>query len=65
MKYCDLRDFLSQLERIGELRRIAAPVSTRLEMTDISDRVLHAEGPALLREQDRSKLFLVSAKYAH
>ena len=50
MKYRDLRDFLAQLERMGDLKRIAPPVSTRLEMTEISDRVLRAEGPALLFE---------------
>lgn len=50
VKYRDLRDFLNQLERQGELKRIAAPVSTRLEMTEISDRVLRAGGPALLFE---------------
>ena len=50
VKYRDLRDFLAQLERMGELKRIAAPVSTRLEMTEISDRVLRASGPALLFE---------------
>ena len=36
VKYRDLRDFLAQLERMGDLKRIAAPVSTRLEMTEIS-----------------------------
>jgi 4-hydroxy-3-polyprenylbenzoate decarboxylase len=50
LKYRDLRDFLSQLERRGELKRITAPVSTNLEMTEISDRVLKAGGPALLFE---------------
>ena len=50
MKYRDLRDFLQQLERTGELKRITAPVSTHLEMTEISDRVLRAGGPALLFE---------------
>ena len=50
MKYRDLRDFLAQLERAGELKRVAAPVSTRLEMTEISDRVLRSQGPALLFE---------------
>ena len=51
MNYRDLRDFIAQLERAGELRRIKVPVSTRFEMTEISDRVLRAEGPALLFEQ--------------
>ncbi|CAM5291530.1 4-hydroxy-3-polyprenylbenzoate decarboxylase [Eoetvoesiella caeni] len=50
MKYRDLRDFLTQLEGLGELKRITRPVSTRLEMTEISDRVLRAGGPALLFE---------------
>ena len=50
MSYADLREFLSQLEAQGELKRIAAPVSPRLEMTEICDRVLRAGGPALLFE---------------
>lgn len=50
MKYRDLRDFIAQLEQHGELKRIQTPVSTHLEMTEIGDRVLNAEGPALLFE---------------
>lgn len=50
MKYRDLRDFLAQLEQAGELKRIHHPISTHLEMTEIGDRVLRAEGPALLFE---------------
>jgi 4-hydroxy-3-polyprenylbenzoate decarboxylase len=51
MKYADLRDFLAQLEKRGGLKRIAAPVSPRLEMTEVSARVLRAGGPALLFEK--------------
>jgi 4-hydroxy-3-polyprenylbenzoate decarboxylase len=51
VSYADLRDFLSQLEAKGDLRRIAASVSPRLEMTEICDRVLRAGGPALLFER--------------
>jgi 4-hydroxy-3-polyprenylbenzoate decarboxylase len=51
VKYRDLRDFITQLERQGELKRITHPVSTALEITEISDRVLRAGGPALLFEQ--------------
>jgi 4-hydroxy-3-polyprenylbenzoate decarboxylase len=47
MKYRDLRDFMGGLERVGELRRVADPVSARLEMTALSDLVLRAGGPAL------------------
>ena len=50
MAYRDLRDFLAQLERDGELKRVAAPVDPRLEMTAICDRVLKRGGPALLFE---------------
>jgi len=49
--YSDLRDFIGQLERRGELRRITAEISPRLEMTEICDRVLRAQGPALLFER--------------
>jgi len=54
MKYHDLRDFMSQLEAQGELKRIATPVSPHLEMTEIGDRVLKAGGPALLFTQPQT-----------
>jgi 4-hydroxy-3-polyprenylbenzoate decarboxylase len=47
MKYRDLREFVHALEGTGRLQRVAEPVSTRLEMTALSDRVLRAGGPAL------------------
>jgi len=50
MKYHDLRDFIAQLEKIGELKRVSTPVSPHLEMTEICDRVLRAQGPAVLFE---------------
>jgi len=53
MKYKDLRDFMGQLEAMGELKRVAAEVDPALEMTEIGDRVLRAGGPALLFEQPR------------
>ncbi|ODT77571.1 MAG: 3-octaprenyl-4-hydroxybenzoate carboxy-lyase [Pelagibacterium sp. SCN 64-44] len=46
----DLRAFLELLEERGLLRRIAAPVSVRHELTEIHRRTLHAQGPALLIE---------------
>ena len=51
MHYTDLRDFIAQLERQGELKRVAAEISPRLEMTEICDRVLRQGGPALLFER--------------
>lgn len=48
MKYRDLRDFAEQLGRDGELKEIVVSVSPELEMTEVSSRVLHQGGPALL-----------------
>ncbi len=50
VKYKDLREFLDYLESKGDLKRIQYPVDPILEMTEISDRVLKADGPALLFE---------------
>jgi len=46
----DLRDFIELLEQQGELKRIQTPVHPYLEITEISDRTLRREGPALLFE---------------
>ena len=51
MAYRDLRDFIAQLEQLGELKRVTATVSTHLEMTEICDRTLRVDGPALLFER--------------
>ena len=51
MKYKDLRDFMAQLERLGELRKLSQPVSARLELTAIGDKLLRAGGPAVLCQQ--------------
>jgi 4-hydroxy-3-polyprenylbenzoate decarboxylase len=48
MKYTDLRDFIAKLQLSGELKRIASPVSPYLEMTEICDRTLRRDGPALI-----------------
>ncbi|MDD4914666.1 MAG: 4-hydroxy-3-polyprenylbenzoate decarboxylase [Methylococcales bacterium] len=53
MKYKDLRDFIAQLEKQGELKRIRAEVDPLLEMTVICDRVLKQGGPALLFENPK------------
>jgi 4-hydroxy-3-polyprenylbenzoate decarboxylase len=50
MKYKDLRDFIAQLEKEGELKRVKAPVDPYLEITEICDRTLKQGGPALLFE---------------
>lgn len=50
MRYKDLREFIEQLEQMGELKRISQPVDPNLEMTEICDRTLRQGGPALLFE---------------
>jgi 4-hydroxy-3-polyprenylbenzoate decarboxylase len=51
VRYADLRGFISQLEALGELRRVRTEVSPRFEMTEICDRVLRSGGPAVLFER--------------
>ena len=53
MKYEDLRDFVRQLESLGELKRVGVEVDTRFEMTEICDRVLRSGGPAILFEKPK------------
>ncbi|MGZ8143366.1 MAG: 4-hydroxy-3-polyprenylbenzoate decarboxylase [Methylosarcina sp.] len=53
MKYKDLRDFIAQLEKQGELKRVSIPVDPYLEITEICDRTLKKEGPALLFEHPK------------
>ncbi|MFJ9452477.1 MULTISPECIES: 4-hydroxy-3-polyprenylbenzoate decarboxylase [unclassified Herbaspirillum] len=55
MKYTDLRDFISQLQLSGELKRISTPVSPYLEITEICDRTLRASGPALIFDKVEGK----------
>jgi len=50
MPYTSLRDFIERLEREKRLVRVAAPVSTVLEMTEIQTRLLAERGPAVLFE---------------
>lgn len=50
MPYESLRDFIARLEKAGRLRRVSAPVSPPLEMTEIQTRLLAEGGPAVLFE---------------
>ncbi len=53
MKYADLRDFIKLLEQKNQLKRIQYPVDPYLEITEICDRVLQQQGPALLFESPK------------
>jgi UbiD family decarboxylase len=46
----DLRGFVAELETAGELRRVSASVDPAYEITEIADRMIKREGPALLFE---------------
>ena len=53
MRYKDLRDFIKGLEKRGELKRISTEVDPYLQVTEICDRTLKLEGPALLFENPK------------
>jgi 4-hydroxy-3-polyprenylbenzoate decarboxylase len=53
MHYTDLREFIYKLEAQGELKRLSQPIDPYLEMTEICDRTLRLEGPALLFENPK------------
>lgn len=63
--YSDLRDFIRALEKQGELKRIAYPVDPYLEATEIADRAVKGQGPALLFERPKgSKVPLLMNAFA-
>ncbi len=57
MAYRDFQEFLSVLEGVGELKRIAQPFDPYLEITEIADRVMKQPngGKALLFERPTAK----------
>ena len=61
MHYKDLRDFITRLEAMGQLKRITASIDPKLEMTEICDRVLRTGGPALLFEHPKGHTIPVLA----
>lgn len=56
MAYHDLRAFLKDLQAAGELKTISAPVSTDLEIAEITDRV--SKGP----DRDNKALLFTNVK---
>jgi 4-hydroxy-3-polyprenylbenzoate decarboxylase len=50
MAYKNLQDFIKTLEEKKLLKRVSAKVSSDLEITEITDRISKAYGPALLFE---------------
>jgi len=60
MAYRNLGELLRGLEKDGELARVAAPVSPRLEISEIADRAVKGGGPALLFENVQGSRFPVA-----
>jgi 4-hydroxy-3-polyprenylbenzoate decarboxylase len=54
MAYADLRAFINVLEKEGELKRVTAEVDPHLEITEIADRAVKSNGPALLFENPKN-----------
>jgi 4-hydroxy-3-polyprenylbenzoate decarboxylase len=62
MAYADLREFISRLDAEGELHRITIPVSSQLEITEITDRISKSaagQNKALLFENVKGSAFPV------
>ena len=57
MSYKNMQEFIRQLESTGNLLRISAEVNPGLEVTEITDRVSKAGGPALLFENVKGASF--------
>jgi len=53
MPFDDLQEFVRYLERQGELKRVSTEVDPELEVTEITQRVLREQGPALLFERPK------------
>lgn len=49
----DLREFINKLEQLGEMKRVPIEVDPYLEMTEVCDRTLRVQGPALLFERPK------------
>jgi 4-hydroxy-3-polyprenylbenzoate decarboxylase len=64
MSYKSLTHFINALEAAGELVRIKEPVSPDLEITEIADRMVKHEGPALLFENTGTEFPLLINAFA-
>jgi 4-hydroxy-3-polyprenylbenzoate decarboxylase len=58
----DLREFINELEKRGELKKINLEVDPELEITEIADRTVKSEGPALFFENVKGTF---SGKYGN
>ncbi len=59
MYYKDIQDFMQALEEKGLLKRVKTEVDSNLEITEIVDRVVKSNGPALLFENVKNSSYPV------
>ena len=59
LAFKNFQEFIDHLDKNGELIRIKTPVSTDLEITEITDRVSKDSGKALLFENVKDSQFPV------
>ncbi len=57
MAFAGLSDYLSQLEKRGDLLRVSAELDPCLEITELADRLMKRSGPALLVERPKGAAF--------
>ena len=57
MAFKNLREFIELLESRDQVRRVKVEVDPHLEITEIADRVMKADGPALIFENVRGSNF--------
>jgi len=56
-QFYDLREYITYLEKIGDVKHIKAEVDPILELSEIADRVVKEGGPALIFENVRGASF--------
>src|SRR5213594_2807018 len=59
MPFADLQEFVRYLEQKDQLKRVRAEVDPELEVTEITQRVLRDQGPALLFERPKGSQTLL------
>jgi 4-hydroxy-3-polyprenylbenzoate decarboxylase len=64
MNFNSLSDFVALLEEEGDLIRIQTPADPRLEITEIADRMVKANSPALLFEKNGTDFPLLINAFA-
>jgi len=60
MAFKDLREYIAALDKAGDLKRVSVEVDPILEMSEIADRLVKNQGPAVLFEKAKGSQFPVA-----